>query len=84
MKKNDKSTNKVHPRLYKLKRKRQNNVLHLNSIRKKNTLPINKLTLDVYYYRGKLYYNNNNNNIRANSRFYSAKHEGFLSTPEIY
>ena len=58
--KNYKSTNKVHPRLCKLNRKRQNNVLHLNNIKKKNTLPINKLTLDVYYYQGKLYYNNNN------------------------
>ena len=39
--KNLKSMNKVHLRLYKMKQ-RQKNVLHLNNIRKKNTLLINK------------------------------------------
>ena len=34
--------NKVHPILYKLNRKRQNNELHLNNIRKKNTVPSKK------------------------------------------
>ena len=38
--------NKVHPRLYKIKQKETKNVLHLNNIRKKNTLPINKAKWD--------------------------------------
>ena len=42
LEKNLKSMNKVHPRLYKMKQKETKNVLHLNNIRKKNTLPINK------------------------------------------
>ena len=37
-----KTTNKVHPRLYKMKQKETNNALHLNNIRKKNTPPVNK------------------------------------------
>ena len=68
-----------------MKQKETKQLIHLNNIRKKNTLPINKAKGDRLWMCIII-----RENyiiiiiIRANSRFYSAKHEGFLSTPEIY
>ena len=62
--KNKKSTNKVHPGLYKMKQKETKQCAsfitlerktHYLSTKQKGTAP----TLDVYYYQGKLYYNDN-------------------------
>ena len=62
--KNQKSMNKVHPRLYKMKQKETKQFALFNNIRKKNTLPTYEQskrgpTLDVYYYHCKLYYDDN-------------------------
>ena len=90
----------------KWNRKKQKNVLHLNNIRMKNTLLINKaywielhvialhvIALHVIARQGNaqlwmcIIIRANYIIIiiiRRNSRYYSAKHEGFLCTPEIY
>ena len=63
----------------KWNRKGQNNVLHLNNIRKKNTLPINKAKGDLLWMCIIIMANYIIIIIiRVNSRFYSSNHEGLL------